>query len=201
MISLRELPNQLPNEHVIASLRKHPISLMGIIFATALLFLVYPSAYFLAQASGVVLEPGSPFFSVLVLVGSAFFLYAWLFLYQAFLDYYLDIWVITNFRILNIEQTGLFSRRISEIRLYRIQDATATVSGALHTLLNYGKVEIQSAGENPHFVFEDIPDPNGVTKTILHLAEEDRKSAVGSALEDLSMTHEKWQKPEKKTSR
>ena len=58
------------------------------------------------------------------------------FFFRAWLDYYLDIWVITDERIVNIEQKGLFSREISTQQLYRIQDVTALKSKALLPLFS-----------------------------------------------------------------
>jgi hypothetical protein len=39
---------------------------------------------------------------------SIFFLYGLLFLFQLFLDYWLDVFILTDKRILDIEQKGLF---------------------------------------------------------------------------------------------
>jgi len=121
---------------------------------------------------------------IVVLIGSLFFLFGWLILFQMFMDYYLDVWIVTTRRILSIEQTGLFSRVVSELRLYRVQDVTATVNGLFHTLLNYGELEIQTAGEKTHFVFEEIPHPMNISKSILELAEEDRRKHLDEAMEE-----------------
>lgn len=112
---------------------------------------------------------------ILVLAASAYILFIWLFLFFSFIDYYLDIWIITNERIINVEQKGFFSRTISEQRLFRIQDVTSEVEGFAPTLFKYGNVYVQTAAEKDRFAFEQVPDPNGVRDTIIKLAEIERE--------------------------
>ena len=187
MFHLNHLPNPIPDEHLVHYLRRHIITLIPLILGYLLLIsapfvaIWYVNVYQPTLLDHRIMGP------VLVLGGSAFFLFAWLFLFQAFMDYYLDIWIVTSRRILSIEQTGLFSRTVSELRLYRIQDVTATITGPLHTIFGYGDVEIQTAGEKLHFTFEDIPSPNGIAKSILELSEADRREHLDDAVEDFAM--------------
>ncbi|MFA6429984.1 MAG: PH domain-containing protein [Patescibacteria group bacterium] len=185
MLDLRHLPNEIPGEHVVYFLRRHVITITSL-FVSYVFILTAPLAVLWYLATNVPTISDDPRLFPLVVLGiSLFFLFVWLFLFQALMDYYLDIWVVTTKRILSIEQTGLFNRRVSELRLYRIQDVTATVSGFLHTVFNYGNVEIQTAGEKERFIFEDVPSPNEVAKTILQLVEEDRKEHFDEALEEM----------------
>lgn len=187
MFHLDHLPNPIPDEHLVHFLRRHVITLIPLILGYILLLsapffaIWYVNMYQPAILDQPVAGP------MIVLGGTAFFLYAWLFLFQAFMDYYLDIWVVTNRRILSIEQTGLFSRTVSELRLYRIQDVTSTITGPLHTVFGYGDVEIQTAGEKTRFTFEDIPQPNAIAKSILELSEIDRREHLDDAVEDFGM--------------
>ena len=41
------------------------------------------------------------------------------------------MWIITNDRILDIEQHGLFARTVSELRLHRVQDVTAEIKALI----------------------------------------------------------------------
>ena len=179
MLDLHNLPNAIPEEKLVYFLRRHPITLLSVIFGYLLLlaspFLVFS---YLSRFQPELLANPS-FQAVLIFGGSAFFLFSWLFLFQLFLDYYLDSWIVTTRRIINIEQNGLFGRTVSELRLYRIQDVTATVNGFTKTMFNFGEVEIQTAGEKERFAFEEISQPNEVAKKILELSECDRKDHIG----------------------
>jgi len=95
------------------------------------------------------------------------FLWAWFFLKLA--DYYLDVWIITDERIVNIEQTGLFKRTSSTLNLDNIQDITTEVSGLSATLFRYGNLHIQTAAEKERFSIERIGNPEKVKAVIMDL--------------------------------
>ncbi|QQS20987.1 MAG: PH domain-containing protein [Candidatus Moraniibacteriota bacterium] len=98
--------------------------------------------------------------------------FLWLFGFLVWIDYYLDVWIITDRRIVNIEQNGLFVRHMSEVFLFRIQDATSEVGGFFPSILNFGDVYVQSAGERERFRFHKVPDPYGIKDTIMDMVQE-----------------------------
>lgn len=77
-------------------------------------------------------------------------------LFLLWLDYYLDMWIITSERIVDIEQRGLFNREISEIPLAHVQDVTIEVKGIIETFLKFGTIRIQTAGER-EFTINYVP--------------------------------------------
>ncbi|HVM90940.1 MAG TPA: PH domain-containing protein [Verrucomicrobiae bacterium] len=187
MISLNRLPNAVADEQVVHVLRSHPITLWWLFGGIAFVVLAPLAVWTVLPSVAPELLADQPSQALIMLGGSIFCLFIWLFLFQSFLDYLLDIWIVTNKRILNIEQTGLFSRTVSELRLYRIQDVTSHVNGFIATVFDYGNVEIQTAGEKEHFVFENIPHPTRISKTILDLSELDRKQHLDEAVEEFGM--------------
>ena len=187
MISLNRLPNAVPDEKVAHVLRRHPITLWWLFAGIALMLLGPLAVWYILDAYQAEVLSDQGLFTVILLGGSAFFLFSWLFLFQNFLDYFLDIWIVTNKRVLNIEQTGLFARTVSELRLYRVQDVTSKVNGFIPTVFDYGNVEIQTAGEKINFVFEQVPHPSAVSKSILELAELDRKEHLEETVEEFGM--------------
>lgn len=91
----------------------------------------------------------------------------------SWVDYWLDMWIITNERIIDIEQHGLFRHEISEFGLDKVQDVTVDVPGFLATFLKYGKIAVHTAGER---VFEanDLPNVHEVKDLILKCCKEAR---------------------------
>jgi signal transduction histidine kinase len=181
MLSIYRLPNKLPGEKVIKILRRD----FYILFKKVLFFLLLAAIFsvivflvdmYLSEAEG------SDLYPIFFLAASALALFVWLFFFFSFIDYYLDIWIITNERIINIEQQGFFSRTISEQRLFRIQDVTSEVEGFFPTVLKFGNVYVQTAAEKERFSFEQIPDPNGVRDTIIKLAESERERLSHEAI-------------------
>lgn len=67
--------------------------------------------------------------------------------------------VITNEHIVDIDQTGLFNRRVSALRLEEIQDISAKILGPSQTIFQYGTLTIQTAGERKNFIMDYIYDP------------------------------------------
>lgn len=105
---------------------------------------------------------------------SAFYLFALVFFLTQFVDYFLDVWMVTNERILDIQLNGLFARTVAETRLFRVQDVTSDVKGFFATMFNYGNVYVQTAGNKERFVFRNIPNPVYIAQQITQLVEADR---------------------------
>ncbi len=93
----------------------------------------------------------------------------WVWSALIFVDYYLDVWIITDRRVVNVEQKGLFVRQVSELRYQKIQDVTTEVDGFFPTLLNYGEVFVQTAGEKPRFLFHNVPEPYQIKGMLVDL--------------------------------
>jgi len=110
-----------------------------------------------------------PFNSLFIFLENIFAMSIWIIFFLLWVDYYLDVWIVTNLRIVNIEQKGLFSRTVSELELSRIQDVTTEVLGMIPTFLNYGDVFIQTAAEQERFLFRQVPDPYGIKDQIMKL--------------------------------
>jgi len=169
------LSKNLEGEKVIMLLRRHWFIILKKIIFWAIVA-VLPLIFY--SVAGNVFEELFSYrlsYPILVLFASTYYLYVWLFLFYSFIDYYLDVWIVTNERIINIEQRGLFSREVSEQKLYRIQDVTSELKGFFSTVLDYGTVHIQTAGEEPRFIFKEVPHPQTVAKKIIKIVEENKK--------------------------
>ncbi len=114
-------------------------------------------------------------YSITVLGISLYYLALCVFFYSSFIDYYLDTLIITNDRLVHIEQKSLFSRSISEMDLTKLQDVTSEVSGFFPSLFNYGTIRIQSAGAVEEFVLKNVPHPNTVRGIIIDMSNEDQR--------------------------
>ncbi len=172
-----------PGEKVLYSLRRHWIIFFGDLAMIAILALVPIGVYVMLSLLWKPLLYGPISRPSLILLTSGYYLMIWLFFIATFVDYYLDAWVVTNERIVNVEQRGLFSRTISELDLARIQDVTSEVKGIIPSIFSYGDVYIQTAGEVERFDFEEIPHPHEIRKHLLEVVEQDqkRKTAAGAS--------------------
>lgn len=165
------LPNWQPNETIVLLLRRHPWVMFRIVLVFLLIVAVPIVAYFLMQSANPdFFDNADTLRTALLTVGvSLYALMAWLFLFTAWVDYYLDVWIVTTERIISMEQHGLFSRTTAEQRLSRVQDVTSIQKGKIPTVLNFGNVKVQTAGTESEFLFEQVPNPDRVAQKILEL--------------------------------
>ena len=96
-----------------------------------------------------------------------YILLLWLLIFIDFTTYHLDVWIVTNRRIIDINQRTLFSRDTTTLMLEKIQDATVEVRGLLVTVFGFGTLIIHTAGENPDIVIRFATDPQYAKDRIL----------------------------------
>jgi hypothetical protein len=114
---------------------------------------------------------------VTLLFTQVYTLFLVLSLFLIWIFYYLGAQVITDIRIVDITQEGLFSHTVSELHIDKIEDVTSQVNGILGTLFNYGDVYIQTAGTLERFEFRNVPNPAEIEKIILDLYEKNSNFA------------------------
>lgn len=154
------------DERIIFYLHRHPF----IFFRRALRSLIVGLAPFLAYFIFKIYFPdileNEVIFPLLVLAASLWLIFAWISLFQTWIEYYFCIWVVTNKKIVDIKQMGLFRRIVSKKPLARVQDVSAESKGFFPTIFKYGNVYIQSAGATERFAFWEVSDPHDVVRKI-----------------------------------
>jgi uncharacterized membrane protein YdbT with pleckstrin-like domain len=163
------------DEKIKTLLRRHWLIL---IMELMLVFILILAAFFgynylknLAPESSFFLEITGILKQFLALALIIFLMILWIFAFSKVVDYYLDVWIITDRRVIDIEQHGLFHREISEFYLARIQDVTVSIKGFIATVFEFGDIHIQTAGEHREFVFKQVPNPHEAKTLILKLAQ------------------------------
>ena len=169
------LIKQKSYEHIVYVLRRHPITFLPILILFIVLALMPIAVYLMINALYPTLFDGEVVYSISVLLASVYYLTIFLFFYARFVDYYLDMWIVTNDRIMDVEQLNLFSRTISELDLFRIQDVTTDVHGFFPTVFKYGNISVKTASQNINIVFQQVSNPNKIREELIHLSHEDRK--------------------------
>ena len=90
----------------------------------------------------------------------------WNIIFIVWTNYYLDIFIVTNKHIIDIEQKSLFVREVSIVNLRNVQDITSEVNGLLATIIGFGDLNVQSAGENREFVIKTVTNPELIRSKI-----------------------------------
>ncbi len=150
------------------TLHKHWFVFFGRMFAILLLGLVPLFGFLFVPELERVIDPASLRYFLLF-----FAMIWWLVLLFIFfiewLDYWLDAWIITDQRIIDIDQQSLFRREVSEFVLARVQDVTIEIPGFVETVLKFGNIRIQTAGEES-FTIEAVPNLNEAKNLIMSFA-------------------------------
>ncbi len=192
-------PGQIEGEKVLFFTRRHPLSFLGMA-AIAIGMLILPIAgIFIFDISGFVIGDfgNKLMFGIIgsyILFVMGFFLVAWI-------NYYYDVVIITDDRLVEISQEALFNRKVSEANLADVEDVNAEVKGVLNTLFHFGTVIVQTAGTAKNFEFLYLPNPYRISKMIsdLHqksVEESERQEAkeIGKSLLETRVSDEVTQK-------
>ncbi len=109
-----------------------------------------------------------------------------------FHNYYLSIQVVTNQRVLDIDQNGLFNREVDEVNLEKIEDVSYKQKTFLSVIFNYGNVILQSSSSSEPgnattedlmngFVFNNVPDPKSVVSQLSILIKKNEQERLQQA--------------------
>lgn len=158
------------DEVVLKVIRKHWFVIVSALFSTFTLVFIPVILLF-----AVVLFPGliPATFNIeshLSMVGygvSMWLLFSVLTGFMTWTHYYLDLWIVTDRRIIVIDQVHFFNRKVSSFRLERLQDIKVTVNGVLPTFLNFGTIEaVTASSSESNFTSPGFPDPRGIQSLI-----------------------------------
>ena len=166
----RDSPNsfdgQEKDEIVLLLLRRHVFTILVplALFILACLLPIITGVMFYSylSAQGLV--------NLFFFVSSIWYLGIWLAIFYALTIYTLDTVIITDHRIIDNDQRGLFYRNVSELHSHRIQDVSTRTNGVIETFLNFGDVTVQTAGSEKQFVFHQMPEPVKVKDIIMQTA-------------------------------
>lgn len=96
------------------------------------------------------------------------------FILQNFLNWFFNVHIVSNKKIVDVDFHGVLSKNISEAAIQNVEDVTSNVTGALRVIFNYGHVFIQTSAEKREFEFEDVANPAKIRDLISDLAVEVR---------------------------
>jgi len=154
------------NEKILLEARKHWfIFLLEALTSIATALFPLLGLVIFGRAVSVNLSPDSFYLITFLYLG--WLVLVWIYFFLAWTDYYLDVLLVTSERIIEIEQKGIFHREVSSFYLDRVQDITIQIPGFFPTILDYGHLHIQTAGEQREFIMTNTARPEVVKSFIL----------------------------------
>lgn len=158
------------DEVVLKVIRKHWFVIVSALFSAFTLIFIPVIILFAVIIFPDIIPAEFNFETHLSFVGygiSMWLLFSLLAGFMTWTHYYLDLWIVTDRRIIVIDQIHFFNRKVSSFRLERLQDIKVTVNGILPTFLNFGTIQADTAGSsNSHFMTAGLPDPRGIQSLI-----------------------------------
>ena len=164
----KRFPDQFDDEEVLFVFRKHPVvmrrglilGMMAILVGTLpSLFNPTYATYLIGLACGLVL-------------GALIMLPSWI-------TWFFSVFIITNQRLIQITQKGLFHKSVIDMRLNQIQMVNYEIAGFQQTLLGFGTIMMQTyVGD---LVIHDVHHPASIQKKVLDILREQGVTASGGS--------------------
>lgn len=150
--------DQFENEEVLFVFRKHPVVMRKGLVLGCLgpLVGVLPTA----------LKPELGFGYFFGGLGLGFLLGLLLF-FPSWIGWYYSVFIVTDQRLIQITQKGLFHRSVVDLGLQQIQMVNYEIAGLQQTLLGFGTIMMQTyVGD---LVIHEIHHPARIQKKLLHI--------------------------------
>ncbi|OIP80740.1 hypothetical protein COW94_04700 [Candidatus Peregrinibacteria bacterium CG22_combo_CG10-13_8_21_14_all_44_10] len=163
-----KFPGQHEGERIEFLVRKHWVMDIKIAVVT-LMLCVIPAMMLLSAFIAYWPDFFNQSRTVMTLAFLVYLLYALLIIYIKWLNEELDLIIVTNKRVINLDQVAFMERTVSESTLGQIQDVKGIEKGILSTLLHYGNLEIHTASHKRVFFIENINDPFDIARKLLEV--------------------------------
>lgn len=153
-------------EKIVLLLRRHPITNLGWIFTSILMFAtpaVFVAFGFLSTIPFELLTVGLLFW----------YLISFAFTFEQFLTWFFNVYIITDERVFDVDFINLVYREITDANLDQIQDVTVKVGSVIRTIFDFGDVHIQTAAAIAEIDFQAVPHPDLVAQVLRELRVEE----------------------------
>lgn len=125
----------------------------------------------------------------IVLIGSAFLIGL-----RSFRKWNNTVMIITDRRIVDVEQNGFFDRVVTEVSFPQIDEVSYRVKGFFPTILRIGVITVKTTGNAADIEFKRMRRParlhdliNDLRETILDEKRERKKKQINDLAESMSM--------------
>jgi hypothetical protein len=167
--------DQFDDEEVLYVFRKHPIVMRKGIIVWAVAILIGPLSQMLLILLHKEVTPQSYYLALL-----ASFVFSLIVFSPWYLSWYFSVFIITNQRLIQITQKGLFHRSVVDMGLNQIQMVNYEIAGLQETLLGFGTIMMQTfVGD---LVIHDVHHPGKIQKKIIGILRDQGISTTGGPM-------------------
>ncbi len=163
--------SQRDDEKIFLVIREHPIlPALRLLFVFGLFLIGLAAEFFIPRLLPTVVN--GAILSDLSLVIHIYYLGLLLGALLLFIFFYLSVQIVTEMRMVDVDQAGIFRRKVTEIQIENVEEVTSRSHGVLATIFNFGDVTVQTSSAEVDFVFENVAHPEEVKKIILDIYEQ-----------------------------
>jgi hypothetical protein len=160
-----------PEEKILKVVRKHWLVIVSELFGvflTAILPLVVLGVFQTGVSTlNITVPEVTHSGSMITFATTVWFLFSTMAGFMIWTHYYLDLWIITDRRIIAVDQIHFFNRNVAIFRLERLQDIEFSIKGLIQTFFNFGTLSAQTAGHNEaNFSSTNLPHPDELQNLI-----------------------------------
>ena len=158
-----QLENLRPWEKVIMTVKRHWIVyiILWLVFLSWLLFTIISYALFWGH-------------TIIHLINIVFWMFFSVLLYIKWLDHELDMYAITNNRIIWIDQIAFLNRTVTECNLWQVQEVNSKTKWLLANMLNYWTLTILTAWNATNMQMDFAPNSMQEARKILNIVDDYR---------------------------
>ncbi|KKP88069.1 MAG: hypothetical protein UR93_C0023G0023 [Berkelbacteria bacterium GW2011_GWA2_35_9] len=152
---------QEEDESVLLVTHQHPLTFTKESFILIISILILVIIFYLQSGLGGIF---SYVFIVLLLINGYLML-------KRYIIWRNSVYVITDKRLIAVEQKSFFRRVMTEANLDKVQNVAHEINGFWQTIFNYGNVIIQTGGySEKNMVLEQIHHPLAIQQKIMKIA-------------------------------
>jgi len=168
-----KLQNLKENEKLLVAVRRH--------WVIYLVVFIYFLVWLCISMVSLIL---SDFSSGIMIMNIIMWLIYSIFLYLEWLNHELDLFLVTNNRIIWVEQISFLNRTVSECNLGQVQEVNSMTKGLFANLLNYWTLTIQTAWASATLKMDYAPDSMQEARKILNIVDDYRDAQVRAMSEN-----------------
>jgi hypothetical protein len=150
---------QLEEEELECFYRHHWIILMAPLMLYGV-FLVFFTLFLIFMEGNPIVDKNAAIFEILLIMG---FLFSTYYVHRFFIhiyNYFLDVVIITNYRIVDLNKTIILRDTKEVIDLAKIQDVLKKQDGLIRNILSYGKLTITLSSSSVIKTLHFVPNPD-----------------------------------------
>lgn len=100
--------------------------------------------------------------------------------YRLFVDWYFDVFIITNERVVDYDFKPFTNYTVKEAELENIEDVSEASKGPIASIFDYGDITATTASETGALSLEKIPSPTKVRDVLMDLSKIAKKYSDGN---------------------